>query len=201
MDSSIREDADIISQGARLLLECRDDEAAQALATLPILDPVVAPRFVSAKEVTFERVETKGALTNAVRVAVYDRDGWRCRYCGRKVVVAGVLEILTALSPGFKGLLPEHRMKSERTEPGVRRVYPNVDHIQAISHGGARLETHNHVTACTNCNERKGDRSGWTPGPIRKDEWDGLVSLYRPLADRLKEVRTYHNGWFRDLKI
>ena len=81
------------------------------------------------------------------------------------------------------------------------RAYPNVDHIQAVSRGGARLESHNHVTACTKCNEQKGDRSGWTPGPIRKDEWDGLVSLYRPLAKRLENVRQYHNDWFRDLKI
>ena len=201
MDTSRVEDADTIAHGARLLLDGRDDEAARALATLPFDDPVPATRFVSTTGVTYEGAPTKGSLDNSDRIALYDRDGWRCRYCGRKVVVAGVLEILTSLSPGFRGLLPGHRMPSKSTEPGVSRVYPNVDHIQAVSRGGARLELHNHVTACTKCNEHKGNRSGWTPGPIEKDEWDGLVSLYRPLANRLEKVRAYHNDWFRDLKI
>ena len=73
--------------------------------------------------------------------------------------------------------------------------------VEAVSRGGAKLESHNHVTACTPCNELKGNRSGWIPGAIHKDEWDGLVSLYRPLAKRLENVRQYHNDWFRDLKI
>ena len=201
MAASTLEDADIISQSARSLLDGHDLEAAQALATLLSLDPLPAPRFAPSKEVTFDGAESKGALTNAIRIGVYDRDGWRCRYCGRKVVVAGVLEILTSLSPGFKGLLLGHHLRTGETVPGIRRVYPAVDHVEAVSRGGAKLESHNHVTACTPCNELKGNRSGWIPGAIHKDEWDGLVSLYRPLAKRLENVRQYHNDWFRDLKI
>ena len=92
-------------------------------------------------------------------------------------------------------------MPNKSTEPGVARVYPNVDHIQAVSRGGARLESHNHVTACTKRKEHKDNRSGWTPGPNEKDEWNGLVSLYHPLANRLEKVLAYNNDWFRDLKI
>ena len=101
MDTSRVELADIIAHGARLLLDGRDDEAARALATLPFDDQVPATRFVSTTGVTYEGAPTKGSLDNSDRIALYDRDGWRCRYCGRKVVVAGVLEILTSLSLGF----------------------------------------------------------------------------------------------------
>ena len=103
MDTSRVEDADIIAHGARLLLDGRDDEAARALATLPFDDPVPATRFVSTTGVTYEGAASKGLLDNSDRIALYNRDGWRCRYCGRKVVVAGVLEILTSLSPGLRG--------------------------------------------------------------------------------------------------
>lgn len=201
MDTSIVEDADIISNAVRLILEGHDSEAALALGTLTLGDPVPTPRFTSVTENKYFGSTLIEPLTTLMRVQIYERDGWRCRYCTRKLIVAGVLEILTSLCPGFKGLLPGHHMPFDRTEHAVERVYPNVDHVHAVSRGGAWLDPNNHVTACTPCNAKKSDKSGWNPGSIVKDDWDGLVSSYRPLANRLDHIRPYHRWWFRALDV
>jgi hypothetical protein len=121
-------------------------------------------------------------------------------------VVPGVLELPTTLCPGFFGLLPGHHMPFKRTEPAVERVYPNVDHVLAIAAGGACLDESNHVTACTPCNGKKSNRSGWKPGPIVLDKWDGLTSSYQAPAEHAlqvlrRRIRIYHDPWMRELGI
>ena len=201
MEPSRREDADVFAYAVGLLLDQRDDEAAQQLATLSVVDPMPLPPFVSTIDGSSGERKSKESVTTSDRATTFARDGWRCRYCHRKVVVPGILEILTTLCPGFKGLLSGHHMPDDQTARAVGRCYPNVDHMQAVSRGGAWRDPNNHVTACTPCNERKKHYLGWTPGPIEKDEWDGLVSAYRPLANRLSEIRAYHLDWFKALKI
>ena len=87
------------------------------------------------------------------------------------------------------------------TERAVERVYPNVDHVHPVSKGGAWVDEANHVTACTPCNTKKSDGAGWLPGEILRDDWDGLMSAYRDLTERVYSRKTYHLKWFRDLGI
>jgi hypothetical protein len=122
------EDADIFARAVTALIERRDDEARTILSTLPKQDPIAAPSFVTSLAVAPQRNKMQ-PLSESVKARVYDRDGWRCRYCTRKLVVPGILSLLTSVSPGFKGLLRGHHMPYDRTEPAVERVYPNVDHI------------------------------------------------------------------------
>lgn len=76
-----------------------------------------------------------------LKLAVYLRDDFRCRYCGGDT------------KPNLiKWLLREGR----RLEPnGSKILTPTVDHIIPRSKGG--LWTYdNLVTACQNCNNKKG---------------------------------------------
>jgi hypothetical protein len=80
-----------------------------------------------------------------------------------------MLEVLRTLSPGFKGLLPGHRMAFAETAPAVERVYPNVDHVELRLH-----EPENLVTACTPCNSRRSNWLAWgRVGSIAVDGWEG----------------------------
>jgi len=198
----IEEDADIFERAVRCLLAGQAGEAAEVLSTLAKDDPVKRPRFESSNSPPgLERAKREN-LNNAIRARVYRRDGWRCRYCRRKLVVPGILELITTLCPGFNGLRPGHHMPYASTELAVERVYPNVDHVHAVAKGGPWLDEANHVTACTPCNASKNDRSGWVPGEIVQDGWDGLTSLYRALAERVVDGRqSYHVKWFRDIEI
>jgi hypothetical protein len=96
-------------------------------------------------------------------------------------------------------------MPFDRTEAAVERVYPNVDHILAVSNGGSWHDENNQATACTKCNARKSNWLGWHPGPIISDEWDGLKSVYRLLEARynadVAKAHQYHVDWFRALGV
>ena len=197
---AVPEDADIIAEAVALLLEHRVDEARSHLSSLSPLDTVPLPAFDATKASDRPTRSKPQPLGNTMRARVYKRDGWRCRYCHRKLVLPPVLELLTSLCPGFKGLLPGHHMPSEKTEPAVLRVYPNVDHIQAVAVGGSWRDQANHVTACTPCNTRKSDRLGWVPAePRLYDDWDGLTRLYGLLAEHAAPLTTYHRRWLKAL--
>lgn len=195
------EDADLIAAAVELIIQSRLAAACHILMTLPTEDPLrTESRFAGLSAVDRPPRAKAEPIDNSTRAAVYRRDGWRCRYCGRKVVVPIVLEILRRLCPHFKGLLPGHHMPAGDTAPAVERVYPNVDHIHAVALGGSWRDPANHVTACTPCNTRKSDLLGWTPGPIVVDEWDGLARHCRVLAERCDGDRRY-STWLRALGV
>jgi hypothetical protein len=195
------EDADIFGRAVGLLLEGRDDAAQMVLKMLASEDPIAAPVFdVNVVIEARERARAE-QLNNHIRARIYKRDGWRCRYCSRKLVLPAVLELLRVLCPGFRGLLPGHHMPGAETEPAAERVYPNVDHIHPVSKGGAWRVDGNHVTACTPCNTRKSDRAGWLPMDPVPAEWDGLTQSYFGLAQRAGQITRYQREWFKALGI
>lgn len=65
------------------------------------------------------------------KIAVWRRDGFRCRYCGRPVETP---------SPGIPAYL-----------------WATVDHKTPLSRGGSN-RTHNLVTCCMACNKRKANK-------------------------------------------
>jgi 5-methylcytosine-specific restriction endonuclease McrA len=171
-------DADIIAAAVGQLLQRRDGEAALTLATLPRLDSMPRSEAKGTQRMVMPRQRVP--LTKVEMARIYIRDGWRCRYCGRKLVFPYVLELLRTLCPGFKGLLEGHHMPFVETEPAVERVYPNVDHVEPRLHAPENL-----VTACTPCNTRKGNWLGWPrPGPITHERWDGLWLSHLALIEQ-----------------
>jgi hypothetical protein len=204
------EDADIIAQAVSLLLEQRDEEACAALRMLSKADnvPPYVPAVIAVVEKAREPVQKPKfePLSNLIRASTYWRDGWRCAYCGRKLVIQGILELLTTLCPGFLGLLRGQHMPYARTEPAVERVYPCVDHVNPLALGGVCLDPSNHVAACIPCNARKNNYLGWTPRPRECDSWDGLSTAYEALVNRVNDDlsptrKKYHRDWLRNLRL
>lgn len=72
------------------------------------------------------------AIPAVVRLEVFRRDDWRCRYCRVSLPVGQSVD-------------------------GDPRL--TIDHIIPISRGGHPLDKRNLVTACGACNQRKADRT------------------------------------------
>jgi len=112
--------------------------------------------------------------------AALQRDGYRCRYCGVRLVPKGVLEAFSGVVGrdvfGIKGRnLERHGV--------VLAFRANVDHVVPWTLGG-RTDMENLVSACWCCNYGKSsytleqiglDDPRLRPTP-ESDGWDGLTS-------------------------
>jgi hypothetical protein len=87
------------------------------------------------------------ATSAQVRLSVYERDSWRCVYCGLK------------FSPAPEGYAPRHE---------TAEVWLELDHIQAASRGGPD-ELENYRSACSTCNARRGvdESDKWSDRIVR----------------------------------
>lgn len=193
------EDAEIFAEAVRAAVERRDEQAVLILRQLSHTDPLPA-RETQGHSITLGISGTaRPASSRRVLARLYRRDGWRCRYCGRRVVVPGIIEIMGSLFPREFPFSPGHNMPTSGTHPAAVRMYPNVDHVQPGSQGGSWTANDNLVTACTICNQKKGNHTGWTYNALSTDDWDGLSSYYRPLIERIA-TRRYHADWLNALE-
>ena len=195
------DDALILALAVRLLLENRDADAHTELLRLSIVDPIGAPAISQETLPSDGGRYKRPAVKPAELAAVLMRDGWRCRYCGRRLVVPGVIELVGALCPEQFPFPAGHHMPAGRTHPAAIRMYPNVDHVEAGSVGGRWADDTNLVAACTPCNELKSDKGGWKVETPVIDEWDGLVGCYRALVSKAGTMRPYHQNWMRALCV
>jgi 5-methylcytosine-specific restriction endonuclease McrA len=195
------QDADIFEAAVHHVLDGRQAEASARLLQLPAEDPVLRPP--KSLTVMSERPPPLQPLylTPAIRAQVFASDNWCCRYCARKLVHPGILLLLGEIFPEFRGLKSGHHMPKETTEPAVVRVYPEVDHVNAVSLGGTWRDLDNLVAACTPCNELKNNYLGWTTIPRVTEPWSGLTEYYRPLAKLATRVGRYHVDWMRVLGV
>lgn len=108
--------------------------------------------------------------------AVFRRDGWRCRFCGIKVISKRARGALVKLFP------TESRWSAKEFErhAALYALASSLDHVVPHSRGGANVES-NFVTACYGCQFGRGE---WTLEEVELldprsfhphvDEWDGL---------------------------
>jgi hypothetical protein len=89
----IQKAGDVTNEGTLYrLLEPRDVPACQE--RLAVLERVAAPAIVPSRELDFYNVAEN-------RVKVYERDGYRCRYCGKQLTLQTVtLDHVVAISKG-----------------------------------------------------------------------------------------------------
>ena len=137
----------------------------------------------------------------AVKAAVFARDHYHCRYCGRKVILTPVMRLLSRLYPDDFPYHPSWRVDS--THPAFTSASATLDHVVPVSHGGHPVDPDNLVTACWTCNRRKGDLSldelGWSLVEPDDPTWTGLADLFEPLwgaAERPK-LGTAEMWWLK----
>jgi|TARA_B100001964_G_scaffold188594_1_gene209969 hypothetical protein len=111
---------------------------------------------------------------------VFIRDGYRCRYCGNRVVCPDTLKRF------IRDLSHPHLKKGDTnlsTSGIIHAVWPMADHVVPWSYGG-RTAPENLVTSCFPCNYGKANFTIEQLGiesPFRRepmvDEWTGLVEI------------------------
>jgi len=195
------EDAMTLARAVRFLIAGRDAEAQSELSNLSLTDPVPQPMVMASPKNEGSSISRRPSVSKVQLAVVLKRDGWRCHYCGRMMVAGGVLELVSVLCPEQFPFPSGHHMPLDRTHPAANRVYPNVDHVHAGSQGGSWTDLDNLIAACTPCNERKGDKAGWSRMAQQPSGWCGLIDCYRTLAERGGPIRRYHLDWFKALGI
>jgi 5-methylcytosine-specific restriction endonuclease McrA len=158
-----------------------------------------------------------------IKVQVFRRDRWMCRWCGCPVILPPVMKYLEGIvrQAGISGPLAYHHAHwTRRDAPLLDWVGAEVDHVKArkpraraggdeTSPGGN--ETGNLVTACHKCNLSKGNTAADEHAkkrPLRPvkgkygepDNWDGLSTLFVVLAEQSKRLGSYDRGWYAALK-
>lgn len=180
--------SDAYQQVAALLLSGKSVEAKSVLATVPgaLLSKNISPRKVS----------------TSAQLRVFQRDHFVCRYCRRKTVFLPVLRALSAIcGPDF----PWHpHTKMAECHIAFWRDFASCDHLLPVARGGSSKEE-NLVTACYMCNSIKQnwlvEELRWTLLPVSPNPWDGLVSFYPSLVERVPiMLKSYHVQWLRTLK-
>lgn len=111
--------------------------------------------------------------------AIFARDGWRCRFCGVKVICKSARSVITKNFP-----IEAHWTSLEfQRHSALYALASSLDHIEPHGRGG-KNESSNFITACYCCQFGRGE---WTLAEVeienplaRKpvvDAWDGLTRL------------------------
>ncbi|WP_329127416.1 HNH endonuclease [Streptomyces sp. NBC_01465] len=165
----------------------REDRARATMESIAFVRPEITPR----KQVPLR------SLT-----AIYDRDRYLCRYCGRATVCLPVLRMMSGL---FPQQFPFHpNWKADSCHPAYSEISTSNDHVVPVSRGGDSLDETNIVTSCAGCNYRKSDllleHLGMTLQPIEHNSaWRGLADMYRPLWEAAGQptLSTNDKTWMR----
>ena len=144
------------------------------------IDPAIhwqhsMPSF-STKSSEREKLRMPSAAEERV---IFARDGWRCRYCGCRVISKKARSIIIKLFPDTV----RWGVGNAKQHCGLTTLAASLDHILPHCRGGNNEPT-NLVTACTPC---QFGRAHWTleevgfsdprdRSPVI-DGWDGLVRL------------------------
>lgn len=139
-----------------------------------------APRNNNSQKVRTKRVSIPDWALNAM----FLRDGWRCRYCGLRII-PGACRAAIVASCGDRFAWGSRDLERH---PALAALWGTPDHVEAhASGGGDNIE--NLVTACWTCQFQKGsyslellDLEGPADPPAQRDGWDGLEQISREVA-------------------
>lgn len=116
--------------------------------------------------------------------AIYVRDGWRCRYCGTRVIDRSMRGRLHRCLPD----VARWGARNADKHSALAALSASLDHIVPHSRGGTNDEP-NLVAACNACQFGRGQWTLQEVGffdpreyPPVLDEWDGLTRLSRLAA-------------------
>ena len=128
--------------------------------------------------------------SQAVQAVVFARDGWRCRYCGVRVVLPDARKFLVNAFPEIVCWPAKDKDK----HAAFFALSAVADHVVPHALGGGSGED-NLVTTCQSCNYGKGNQLLEEVGlidprsrPPVVDEWDGLGRLLPAAETRVSKV-------------
>ena len=148
----------------------------------------------------FKEIE-KRQYTNDQKMKVFLRDGFIDRYSGGKLVIPGILKVLSLYFP--KEFPYQSHWKMSETHLAFWELIPTIDHIVPIAVGG-KDEEDNWVTTSMLHNSIK---SNWTMEQLNWrlfecgniNNWDGLTQVFLKLVDADKQLKqdSYVNTWYK----
>ncbi|MGW6695083.1 HNH endonuclease [Rhodococcus sp. NPDC054953] len=176
----------VVDQFARvveLLVARRVDEARAAVLTLD-MDAIEAVRrsrlaAVAGRRLPAEAVrrnETARRSTERLKLAIFERDRWTCRFCGARTID---LRVMKRVSAAFPAELPYHpNWKFDASH----RIYwthtSSLEHVVPFARGGAD-DTGNFATTCYACNAARShfllEELGWSLRAPSESGWSGLT--------------------------
>jgi len=119
--------------------------------------------------------------SSSVERAICVRDGWRCRYCGSRVIDRSMRARLHRCLPD----VARWGARNVDKHSALAALSASLDHVVPHSRGGTNDEP-NLVTACNACQFGRGqwtlDEVGFYDPrefPPTSDSWDGLTRLSR----------------------
>lgn len=117
--------------------------------------------------------------SRSVERAIYQRDGYRCRFCGCPIVLGAARSAMRALIPDA---IPWGRTTKDQ-HGAFFALTATLDHLVPHAKGGTN-ETDNLLTTCWPCNFGRGDALIEEIGlldprsrPPVIDGWDGLIRM------------------------
>ncbi|MCH7395724.1 HNH endonuclease [Acinetobacter dispersus] len=123
--------------------------------------------------------------------AIFLRDGWRCRFCGIKVISKKARALLAS---SFKIETHWTSIASQRNS-ALYALASSLDHIDPHGRGG-KNEQSNFVTACYCCQFGRGDftlAEVEVLNPLNRmpiiDDWDGLTRVLQLSPNTVSQVR------------
>lgn len=142
-------------------------------------------------------IKSGRSVSYRTQVEIFTRDGFICRYCGRRTLFPPVLRLISDI---FPDLLKYHsHWKISECDIAFWRFTASCDHVVPIARSGSS-NPDNLVTACYKCNSIKQnwllDEMRWNLLPVSKCCWDGLSSLYPKLVSLAGfEKKQYYRRW------
>ena len=189
--------ATAVEQISRYLLEGDRIAARHSALTLLPFEPIPKKRpskkVQSAQQDTVTGVglltESRGAtrtVSERVRLAVWLRDGFCCRYSDARLVFPPALELLSLLLPEELPYDNPPHGKYALTHIIMWQLWPAVDHVIPISKSQDTVSANALENLVTTSASRNSEKSASDPSVLGwsllisspKAEWDGLVTWY-----------------------
>ncbi len=161
----------------------------------PLALDIIRQRYEFRSQFTSRRHYTLGQ-----KMKIFVRDGFIDRYSGQRLVVPGILRVLSLYFPDEFPY--QTHWKMSETHMAYWELTPTVDHISPVAMGGTD-EERNWVTTSMIHNAIKSnwtlEQLGWKlhePGDM--NDWDGLTDLFIKLIHKDGDLLldSYINSWY-----
>ncbi len=195
--------ANILSEVADLLFSGDSDRARNIAREEYPFEPIPKKTQLHAK-LGFIRSRDKAkigtpkrkSISDRLRQTIWNRDGFRDRYTGARLVHPGALELLSVvMRDEFPYDNPPHG-KYEATHICMWELWPSIDHVVPVASGEFDISNKdsNLVTTSALVNQLKSDYDlselGWQllPPTPNLNNWDGLYRWAVEYSDAHTEV-------------